>query len=85
MSVSVIYKPSSEHARAVFEFLREFEKLTTHKLVEIDPDTREGADICRLYEIVEYPTVLATADDGQLRNMWPGTPLPTINEVSYYV
>ena len=85
MSVSVIYKESSEHARAVIEFLHEFEKLTTHKLIEVNPDSREGAEICRLYEIVEYPTVIATTDDGQLRNMWQGSPLPTINEVSYYV
>jgi hypothetical protein len=85
VSVSVIYKTSSEHAREVREFLHEFEKNTAHKLIEIDPDTSEGANICRLYDVVEYPSIIATTSDGQLQNMWAGSPLPTINEVSSYV
>ncbi len=81
----VVYKSESEHARAVIEFLHDFEKRTARTLEEIDPDSRRGADICRLYDVVEYPTVIATTIDGQLRNMWRGLPMPTINEVSYYV
>ena len=85
MSVMIIYRSASEHERAVSEFLHDFEKRTTQKLVEVDPDTQEGANICSLYDIVEYPTVIATTIDGQLRNMWRGVPLPTIDEISYYV
>ncbi len=81
----IIHKSNSEHARDVTEFLHDFERLTAHQLEEIDPDSRRGADICRLYDVVEYPTIVATTSDGQLRNMWRGLPLPTINEVSYYV
>jgi hypothetical protein len=85
VSVTVIYRPLSEQAQAVTEFLHDFEKQTAQTLMTADPDTREGAEICRLYDVVEYPTVIATADDGQLRNLWRGIPLPSINEVSYYV
>jgi hypothetical protein len=85
VGVLIVYKASSEHARDVTEFLHEFEKLTSHKLETIDPDTPRGADLCRLYDVVEYPTVIATTSDGEMRNMWRGLPLPTINEVSYYV
>jgi hypothetical protein len=85
VSVTVVYKPLSEQARAVTEFLRDFEKQTARTLETIDPDTREGAELCRLYDVVEYPTVIATTDDGQLRNLWRGIPLPSISEVSYYV
>jgi hypothetical protein len=85
MSVSVVYRESSEHARDVADFLREFERNTGQHLETLDPDTREGADVCRLYDIVEYPSVIATNEDGQMRNIWRGQPLPTINEVSYYV
>lgn len=85
MSVMIIYKPVSEHASVVTEFLHEFERRTAQKLETIDPDTRRGADICRLYDVVEYPTVIATTNDGQMRNMWRGVPLPLIDEVSYYV
>ena len=85
MSVTVVYKDPSEHTRAVVEFLRDFERQTGDTLQSYNPDTREGAEFCRLYDIVEYPTVVATTHDGQVRNLWRGIPLPTINEVSYYV
>lgn len=85
MGVTVVYRASSEHARSVAEFLHDFERQTGKTLEELDPDTRQGTDVCRLYDIVEYPTIIATTAEGQLRNMWRGTPLPTIDEISYYV
>ena len=85
MSVMIIYKSVSEHARSVAEFLHDFERRTSHKLEEIDPDSVRGAELCRVYDIVEYPTIIATAGDGSLRNAWRGLPLPLIDEVSYYV
>jgi hypothetical protein len=85
VSVLVIYRPSGEHARSVEEFLHDFEHRTAQKLETIDPDSPHGADLCRLYDVVEYPTLVATSQDGQMRQMWRGLPLPTIDEVSYYV
>lgn len=84
MKVVVVYKPDSEYARGVTDWLRDFERQTGKKLEEIDPDSRSGASLCRSYDIVEYPTLLALDDNGQLQNMWRGTMLPTISEVSYY-
>lgn len=81
----IFYKSASDHARDVIEFLHDFEKRTARKIEEIDPDSRRGTALCRLYDVVEYPTLIATTDDGQLRNKWRGLPLPTIEEVSYYV
>lgn len=85
MSVMVVYKFKSEHARQVDDYLRDFTRRTGREIERIDPDTRQGAELCRLYDIIEYPTVIATARDGQLRNIWRGIALPTIDEVSYYV
>ncbi len=85
MSVIVIYKPKSEHTRIVEEFLHDFERRTGHTLDMVDPDTRDGTEICRLYDVVQYPSIVATDTDGTMRNMWQGLPLPTIDEVSYYV
>lgn len=85
MSVMVVYKASSEHARAVEEFLHDFEKRTGRTLDIIDPDSPHGTSICELYDIVEYPSIIATTEDGQLRNSWRGLPMPLIDEVSYYV
>lgn len=85
MPVMIFYKAASEHAQDVAEYLHDFERRTARKLEEIDPDSRHGVELGQLYDIVEYPTIVATTEDGQMRNMWRGLPLPTIDEVSYYV
>lgn len=85
MKVIVVYKDASDHAREVYDYLRDFERTTGHTLETMNPDSREGVAFCSAYDIVEYPTVVALASDGSLQNMWRGTPLPTISEVSYYV
>ena len=85
MSVLVFYKPDSEHSQDVTEYLRDFEQRTTHVLETVDPESPRGVELCELYDIVEYPTIVATNEDGQMRNLWRGLPLPTIDEVSYYV
>lgn len=85
MKVVVVYKDESDHAREVYDYLRDFTRQTGHNLETINPDTRDGQEFCRVYDVVEYPTLLAISDDGKLQNMWRGTPLPTISEVSYYV
>lgn len=84
MRALVIYKVESDHAREVIDYMRDFTKQTGRQLEEVDPDSREGADLCRTYDIVEYPTIIALSDNGQLQNMWRGRPLPTISEVSFY-
>jgi len=84
MRVVVVYRDESEYGREVEEFLHDFERQTGHVLETIDPDTAEGASFCRTYDIVEYPSIVAISDSSELQNMWRGTPLPTISEVSYY-
>lgn len=85
MPVKVVYRFQGEYARRIDEYLHDFQRRTGQSIERLDPDTPEGASLCRLYDIVEYPTILATSEDGQLRNMWRGVALPTIDEVSYYV
>lgn len=85
MRTFVIYKTESDHARDVMTFLSDFERQTNKQLDVVDPDTLQGADTCRLYDIVEYPSIVAVDDDGAIQNIWKGLPLPTISEVSYYV
>ena len=85
MRTVVIYKDESDYSREVTDYLRDFTRQTGHELETIDPDTKEGIDFCRAYDIVEYPSVVALSDDGALQNLWRGLPLPTISEVSYYV
>lgn len=84
MRVAVVYKEYSDHAREVISYLRDFKVRTGHDLETINPETRDGISFCQVYGIVEYPTIVAIANDGQLQQMWRGTPLPQINDISYY-
>ena len=85
MRVVVVYRAESDYARRGIDFLHDFNRQTGHTIEEIDPDSAEGSDFCRTYDIVEYPTIIALSVDSQMQNMWRGLPLPTISEVSFYV
>lgn len=85
MKAYIVYKEESDHARAVIDYLREFRRRTGTEPQKIDPDSVEGAQFCRTYDVVEYPTIIATDNQGVLQNQWRGQLLPTIDEVSYYV
>lgn len=85
MKVIAIYREASEHGRAVSDFMRDFYRQTGRELESLDPDSREGQGMCRAYDIVEYPSLIALDDRGMVQNLWRGIPLPTISEVSYYV
>ena len=84
MKVAVVYKDESDHARTVIDFIRDYRRQTGRDLEIIDPDSADGAQFCRTYDIVEYPSIVATSDGGVLQNLWRGLPLPLINELSYY-
>ncbi len=85
MLVVVVYKEQTDYARQVSDYLRDFERQTGRVLETIDPETRDGIGFCTTYDIMQYPTIIALSDDGQVQNKWPGLPLPTISEVSFYV
>ncbi|MEX0748431.1 MAG: hypothetical protein WD467_01045 [Candidatus Saccharimonadales bacterium] len=81
--IYILYRPSSEHSRAVEEFTRELEKRRIeHDLVDVD--SRDGAAKVQSYGITAYPAVLAVkTSDGQALQTWSAT-LPTVSEVEYY-
>lgn len=87
MKLVVLYRPNSEHARVIEDFMRDFERQVGIKArTEIlNIDTREGAAAASLYDIVQYPGLLVTTDDGQMLHSWEGTVLPLMNEVASYL
>lgn len=85
MKAVVLYRSNSEHARAVEEFAHEFERRTSKKLELQELDTREGADMAKLYDVTSYPAVLAMSEDGQLLKLWMGERMPLVDEVAGYV
>lgn len=85
MKVCILYRSNSEHARRVEEFIRDFKRAqATRRIESLDLDTREGSSVATLYDIMEYPAILALADDGQLLRAWQGDKLPLMDEVAYY-
>ena len=84
MRVVVIYKEQTDYARTVTDYLRDFKMQTSRELETMDPETPAGVSFCETYDILEFPTIVAISDGGQLQNQWRGLPLPTISEVSYY-
>ncbi len=84
MRIVVVYKDASDHGREVREYVDDFEKQTGLEIEQKNPDDGRNQFFLRAYDIVEYPTILAIADDGQLLQIWRGRPLPLFDEVAYY-
>ena len=82
MRVVCIYREGQDYSRTVSEWLENFRHRTSRKIEVIDPD--KNTNFCETYDIVEYPTILALGDSGEVRAMWRGRNLPLIDEVSYY-
>ena len=84
MRVVIVWKDYTDYAREVIEWTREFYRRTGRELESLDPESREGEAFARAYDIVQYPTMVAIAADGGEQKRWVGTPLPLMNEVSFY-
>lgn len=85
MKTVIIYRPNSEQERLVLDYLRDFSSQTGKIIPQLDVDSPEGVEKCRLYDIVTYPAILVTDNDGRVQQLWQGEPLPRVSEVSYYV
>jgi hypothetical protein len=85
MKVVVLYRPNSEHSRKVEEFVRDFTHSNADRRIElVSLDTRDGASTATLYDVMQYPAVLALGNDGSVLREWEGEMLPLMNEVAYY-
>lgn len=80
----MLYHPHSEHARVVEEFARDFSRQMAHDLELISLESRDGASIASLYDIVRYPAILALDNNGVILKKWEGPVMPLMNELAYY-
>ena len=83
MRVVCIYRDNEDYSRSVNEFLENIRRQTGHELETMDPD--QNPNFCEAYDIVEYPTILALGNRGEVRASWRGKDLPLINEVLGYM
>ena len=83
MRVVCVYKDRQDYTRSVDEWLENFRRQTGREIETMDPDKNPG--FCETYDIVEYPTIIAIGNNGEIHSVWKGRNLPLINEVLYYV
>ncbi len=84
MRVAILYRSETEQDRKVLDFVREYQKRTGRLLMLLDVNTRDGAAVASLYDIMSFPAVLALTVEGQVIQIWQGEHLPLMNEVMYY-
>jgi hypothetical protein len=85
MRLVVLYRPESEFARSVEEFVRDYQR--THagdKLELVNYDSRDGTATASLYDIMQQPAILALREDGSVLKTWEGGSLPLMDEVASY-
>ena len=85
MRVVIIWRENADYSRAVTEWLRDIERRVGRQPESLSPDEPSGKSLARAYDVVEYPSILAFSDDGKLLQMWRGTDMPRISDVSYYL
>ncbi len=84
----VLYRPNSEYARLVEEFVRDLQTrhgVDEHHLQVLDYDSREGYSTASLYDIMSQPAILILGSDGSYIKHWQGSELPRLDEVAGYV
>lgn len=85
MKIIVLYRPRSEFATDVEDFIREFQNRHNINIEVLDMETREGIETATVYDIMQYPAILVTRDDGTLQKNWQGPKLPLLDEVYAYI
>lgn len=85
MKATLLYKPNSEHERVVIDYVRDFGIQTGKTLPVLDAESRDAIDLCQTYDIMRFPAIIVTGDDGAVQQLWQGEPLPRIGELSYFV
>ena len=83
MRVVCIYRDNQDYSRSVDEWLENVRRQTSREIETMNPD--ENVNFCETYDIVEYPTILALGNNGEVRASWAGRNLPLINEVLAYM
>lgn len=84
MKVAIIFRSQSEQERLVLDFERDFNRRTGRHIYLYDVNTRDGWAMAQLYDVMQYPAIVATEDDGRMLQLWQGENLPMLNDVMYY-
>lgn len=85
MKIVVLYRPNSEHARVVEDFIHDFQsRHLGQKLEVLNVDSREGTATASMYDVMKYPAIMVIQNDGYVQKIWQDDLLPLIDEVAAY-
>lgn len=83
MRIICIYRDNQDYTRTVDEWLENFRRQTGREIETMNPD--ENPNFCETYDILEFPTIIALGEQGDVRASWSGRDMPLIDEVLFYV
>jgi hypothetical protein len=85
MQALILYIPKSDHGSEVEGYVNEFNsRYPGLKIDLLDAESRDGVAKCKLYDILNYPSVIVFTEDMVLQNAWIGK-LPQFSEVYAYM
>jgi len=86
MKLLVLYKPKSEYARMIEDYLTDLGRQYPSVNIEVlDAESIEGVSKSAIYDILDFPALVAVTEDGSVLNMWIGQMLPQKQEVIGYL
>ncbi len=65
-------------------YANDFQRIKRGTIELLSLETKRGADLAKLYDVVRYPAVIAIRDNGELLKYWEGGELPLMDEVAAY-
>ena len=84
MKAYLIYRFDGPQQIRVDSLLRDLGDHWASKIELVDNQTRTGADLARLYDVVDYPALLITLDDGRQLELWQSS-WPLLSDIIYYL
>lgn len=80
METKILYKKNTPADRDIEWLTRKLDEVhAPYRL--IDADSREGAALTELYDMLDRPAVIVTRSDGSMVASWQGA-LPPVQEVA---
>ena len=85
MKTYLFYRSRSEDESTIRDFLQSLKTIgdDEHVIMQ-DVNTRDASERARLYDIMVFPTLLTTTNDGVQVQIWKQN-MPTLGEITYYL
>jgi hypothetical protein len=85
MKTVILKRSGTETDTPVEEYVHEFQNRTGKTIEVVEADSPGGVELAELHDIVQFPAILVTEQDGQFVQSWTEfDKWPTVSELSFY-